>query len=110
MQKPSLKVYGYIEPVSEALYAALQTVLSSAFVPQEALSFSAPGLSFSYEGEYFPLEEVLTCMAPLLDGAAQGKLDYIDMEAWTLTRHFFQNGRVVVRSASLNHVMDSCQK
>ncbi len=110
MQKPSLKVYGYVEPASGVMYETLQKVLASAFVPPEALSFSPPSLFFSYEGEYFPLEEVLTCMAPLLDGAAQGKLDYIDMEAWTLTRHFFQNGRIVIRSASLNHVMDSCQK
>ncbi len=110
MRGPALKVYGYLEPVPEALYVAVKNALTAGFVPEDALLYSPPCLSFAYEGEYFPLEDVLACIEPMLDGSARGKLDYIDMEAWQLTRHFFQNGHIVVRSAGLNHVMDSCQK
>ena len=43
----------------------------------------------SFEGVFFPLDDVLDALRPLLCAESSGKIDLIDMEAWTLTRAAF---------------------
>ena len=60
-------------------------------------------LVFSYEGLAFPLDEVLEA---LRGESLTGKLDFLDLEAWTLTRHFWDKGRVTVRKGGLNAALE----
>ncbi len=49
-------------------------------------------LRICFEGIYFPVEETLECITKHLHTTSQGKLDIIDLEAWTLTPHYI-NGK-----------------
>ena len=61
----------------------------------------------TFEGMYFPSEEVLTAFATHLPEQAKGKMDVLDLEAWTLTRHIWEEGTFQSSPPrSLNHVMD----
>ena len=60
----------------------------------------------SFEGVYFPVDEVLAALARHLRPEHQGKLDVLDLENWRLTRHLFDQGRIRSSSAPLNNVLD----
>ena len=63
-------------------------------------------LRISWEGLYFPLEEVLCALSATLAQNAEGKLDYLDLEAWTLTRCIPGADGFHTTTRSLNHVLD----
>lgn len=69
------------------------------------LSLAGNLLNIAYEGCYFPVEEFLAALKPELEAASQGKLDYIDMEKWTLTRYTFNGGLVTFSTRGLNDVL-----
>ena len=60
----------------------------------------------SFEGTYFPLDDVLAALTAHLRAEHLGKLDVLDLEGWRLIRHTFAQGRVDVHSAPLNNVLD----
>lgn len=101
-----VKVYGYLRPCSEnelpPLCAALR-VLGEA--GPETLRLSGDLLNISYEGTYFPIEDFLSALSPLLSADRKGKIDYIDMEGWTLTRYSFENGFITTAKGDLNNVL-----
>ena len=59
----------------------------------------------SFEGVFFPLDDVLDALRPLLCAESSGKIDLIDMEAWTLTRAAFSGTEITVKTVGLNHVL-----
>lgn len=104
-----LKVYGHIYPADTTMYAALETACASALADADdvpLLERDGDMVRISFEGTYFPLEDVLAVVEERLRPEHKGKLDVLDMEGWQLIRHTFENGRIVRRSASLNHVLD----
>lgn len=106
MQRDIVKVYGYLTPCEPDWLPGLKKALR--FLGEEAdgaLCFSGGLLNISYEGVYFPLEEFLEVLAPLLTAQSRGKLDYIDMEAWRLTRYNFENGFITSSARDLNDVL-----
>lgn len=108
-RRPLLKVYGHIYPADEDLRAALAEACADALPDGDSgvplLEFAGDMIRISFEGAYFPVEDVLRAVEPHLTPARKGKLDVLDMEAWRLTRHAFEAGRIVSRSAPLNHVL-----
>lgn len=107
MKTAMVKVYGYLRPCPQSampqLLAALRLMGGEA---ADALTLEGDLLNVGYEGVFFPVEDFLQALAPLLDTASAGKLDYMDMEAWTLTRYSFENGFITSASRPLNHVLD----
>ncbi len=103
-----VKVYAHVWPVHQQLYTVWQELLpqSSVMDAEEMLCYEGDMLKLSYEGIYFPLDDFLESLHPFLHKESQGKLDYIDLEAWKLTRHKIQGKELVVSSASLNNVLD----
>lgn len=103
-----VKVYGAFHPVSRDCYDALNAAGADAIGHEDAWLFYEDGmLRFSFEGLYFPLEDVLEALRLTLPKEAEGKLDYLDLEAWTLTRHQLTLGAVFnVSTRSLNNILD----
>jgi len=108
-RQPLLKVYGHIYPADEALYAALANACADALPDNDdipVLERDGDMARISFEGTYFPLDEVLLALTTHIQPAHKGKLDVLDMEAWRLTRHIFTQGRIESHSAPLNNVLD----
>ena len=108
-RQPLLKVYGHIYPVDEPLYAALEHACADA-MPDEndlpVLELDGDMARISFEGTYFPLDDVLAALTAHLRAEHLGKLDVLDLEGWRLTRHTFAQGQIDVHSAPLNNVLD----
>ncbi|MCH5276745.1 MAG: hypothetical protein J1E80_02800 [Desulfovibrionaceae bacterium] len=109
MRPVFVKVYGSLHPAGRAALAAVSSVLADWYIP-EAVELKGDLLRISHEGEYFPVEDVVDVLRPLLSETCEGKLDYLDLEAWSLRRFFFRHGRVSERTASLDRALESCAK
>ena len=90
-----------------SLTDAVNAVLDSWYV-EGAAELAGDLLRISHEGEYFPAEDVVNVLTPFLRQESRGRLDEIDLEAWTLRRWFFDYGRVMLRKASLDQALESC--
>ncbi len=101
-----IKVYGHIWPSTEQFYQALLPQIPTLEQMDEALELDGDLLRISFEGMYFPLEDVLPIIQSFLNNDSQGKLDYIDLEEWTLTRHSINGVNINTTCRSLNDVMD----
>lgn len=106
---PLLKVYGHVYPVNAAFYAALEQACADAMPDEDdipVLELDGDMARISFEGAYFPVDDVLATLAAHLRPEHQGKLDVLDMEGWRLFRHTFTDGRIESHSAPLNNVLD----
>lgn len=108
MRDPLVKAYGHVYPVGAPLEDALRAALREALPDNDdvpLLERDGDMLRISFEGGYFPEEEVVSVLrtAP---GRTLGKLDVLDLENWRLTRHAFRDGRLHTSAAPLNNVLD----
>lgn len=87
MRSVLVKAYGSLHPADEAALSAVSGVLEDWYLP-DAVELKGDLLRISHEGEYFPAEDVVDALRPFLTEASEGKLDYLDLEAWTLRRFF----------------------
>lgn len=103
-----VKVYGAFYPAGTDCLAAVREAGRDAVGHEEPWLFGEDGMvRISFEGVYFPLDETLAALERTLPDNAEGRLDYLDLEAWTLTRHVLAPGRAIdVATRSLNHVLD----
>ncbi|MBQ7585486.1 MAG: hypothetical protein IJU40_04470 [Desulfovibrionaceae bacterium] len=106
-----LKVYGNIFPASKTLEDDLSLALESAII--DTISLDVPLielekdlLRISFEGSYFPEEEVISVIQKHLTQEQQGKLDFLDIAAWHMRRYIFNKGQIEKRETSLNQVLD----
>jgi len=107
------KVYAAFSPAgAEALRSVEQAGARALGHEEQWLFLEGDLLRISWEGVYFPLEEALCALGDSLPLTAEGRLDYLDIEAWTLTRFIFtvdsQAGKGVFSSStrSLNQVLE----
>ena len=74
-------------------------------------------LTIAFEGVYFPIDDFMQVFEGENSLASlniqndnllllSGKIDYIDLESWSLSRTVFANGVSKKSQASLNHVLD----
>ena len=112
-----IKAYGAFHPVGKDCLLAVRHAGSAAIASSDMPEIS-PGencpwlrledglLRISFEGLCFPAEDVLAALAATLPGHAEGKLDILDMEAWTLTRHQWTHEGFQTSGRGLNEVLD----
>ena len=106
------KAYAALAPagpeLAERLCSAVADAQRAGFCPgaepEDIIALQGDTLFISYEGMAFPLEDVV---AALEGPKLTGKLDFLDLEAWTLTRHLWKEGRLTVRKGDLNAAMES---
>lgn len=105
-----LKIYGHLWPADRELLHALEAlsgqILGRADSDIPLFELEGDLVRISFEGSFFPVDEVLEVIRRHLNTASKGKLDVLDLDAWTLTRHVFAGEGVTTSSASLNHVLD----
>ena len=105
------KVYAGFSPAHETCRLAVEDAGKTALgtdIPW--LFLKGDILQIAWEGVYFPLDEVLQALNTCLPPEAEGKIDFLDMEGWTLTRHVLLPGKTADRfsiaTRCLNHVLD----
>ena len=110
-KSPLLKVYGHLWPVDTQLCINLEEICREALpVPDSGTPpvFYQDGdlARISFEGIYFPLDDLLELIAKVQDKRMQGKLDLLDLENWRLVRHIVKDGSISCLRAPLNNVLD----
>lgn len=105
MRTDPVNVFGHLTPASPAMLEAARAVLTSWQLEAE-LSLEGDVLRLAFEGVYFPGEELRDALQPELQRECGGKIDVIDRESWTLTRHLCTNGTWHTFTVGLNHVLD----
>lgn len=107
MRPVMVKVYGFLYPACPELITELNAIIAPLMgdVPS-VFTLSDSLLNISFEGDFFPEQDVLNCLIQNLTTASRGKLDYIDMEAWELIRHEFSGSAVTSGKRSLNNVLE----
>ncbi len=104
-----IKVYGNLYPVPEECYTQCEQVLQAWQIDNrdEILFYEKDMIRFSFEGVHFPCDEIVEILKDFHNSSTEGKLDCIDVEEWTLTRHFFtKNQAHRANTASLNHALE----
>ena len=108
------KAYASFFPAHETCRLAVEEIGTAALGTDMPWLFLEGGmLRIEWEGIYFPLDAMLQTLSASLPPDAEGKLDYLDLEAWTLTRHMLSPGikegrrdRFRIITHSLNHILD----
>ena len=122
------------EEVREALEARLQDMQANGPAP-DVLTFAGNGEptahprfagiiddTLALRDRYFPKAkvsvlsnstmlfrpEVVEALKPFLCDESEGKLDILDLEAWTLHRYFFAYGRLRDHTATLDKALEAC--
>ncbi len=106
-----LKVYAAFAPATQEDFQKLSKACSSCIAAEDDhdpfVTFLNGMLRISFEGIYFPLDDVEPVIQDLAKNKAAGKMDVLDMENWRMTRYQAKgDGRLEIRSAPLNSVMD----
>ena len=104
MREEPCKTYGHLFPADRHIADAVDAVLSHWNIP-ECTELEGDIFRISFEGVFFPLDDVLEALRPLLCTESSGKIDLIDMEGWTLTRAAFSGTDIAVKTVGLNHVL-----
>ncbi|MBR4741344.1 MAG: hypothetical protein IK079_00380, partial [Desulfovibrio sp.] len=91
------------EDLAQALSCAICDPIS-ADIP--LLERESDMLRISFEGSYFPLDEVLAVFKAHLLPNHKGKLDVLDLDGWRITRFQFLSGHLSEKNNSLNSVLD----
>ncbi len=107
MRQVLIKIYADFTPADATCRDAVAKAGESALGCDEPWLFLEKGmLRISFEGIYFPLDDVLHALTGSLPANATGKLDQLDLEAWLLTRHILTRGAFQIASRSLNQVLE----
>ena len=108
MRPVIIKAYGGFSPATSETLEAVQAVLRDWFIEEEAAELKGDLLSIGYEGDAFPDEDIVEALKPFFCEKTWGKLDYIDLEAWTLRRYTFTGGQLGDHTATLDKALDPC--
>ena len=103
MRPVIIKAYGGFSPATEETLEAVQAVLRDWFIEEDAAELKGDLLSIGYEGDAFPDEDMVEALKPFFCEKTWGKLDYIDLEAWTLRRYTFTGGQLSDHTATLDN-------
>lgn len=110
MRQVLVKVYAAFCPAGPKSALALRVACAGAVGEGQEdgdwLALDGDMLRLGFEGLYFPLEEALEALLATLPPQAEGKLDYLDLEAWTLSRCLFERGAFKRSTRDLNQVLD----
>lgn len=97
-----VKVYGSIHPAGIELAKRLEIILGD---DDDVVEVDGDMVRISYEGVYFPIDEVLEIIQEYLTDESSGRIDYINMDGWRLHRHMIEGTSINEKSNCLNNVL-----
>lgn len=102
-----LKIYGHIYPATSIMFTELEKIAKQAMpVPDcSVINIKDNLLTISFEGIWFPADEMIKTIQTHLKPEQTGKLDIIDIDAWMLTRYQIHDSSITHSSAHLNNVL-----
>ena len=108
MRQEPCKAYGNLHPANERILRALEAVFDTwgLAVDLELAGSDGALLRLSFEGVFFPEDDVVNAIRPFLTPQSTGKLDIINVEDWTLTRYMFDAGQLHRGQRDLNQVLE----
>jgi hypothetical protein len=108
MERILVKVYAGLHPADAACVEAVRQAGDGALHDSgEAWLFHEDDvLRISFEGLYFPEDEVIAAFEAWLPAHAQGKMDVLDMEGWELRRYAREGGTFRLSRRGLNQVLE----
>lgn len=101
MRKQDIEVNVSVKGVSEEGFKKIED--SFDFLTAE---YGNGRMHLEFEGVYFFIDELLEMITEFTESALDGVVDYIDREAWTMTRYRWQSGRLEVKEINLNDVLE----
>ena len=104
MRTEPCKAYGNVVPASPALRDAVCAVCAD-WGLADCVELEGDILRISFEGVFFPQEDVVEAIRPYLTGESSGRLDVFDLEGWRMTRATFAGTEVRLASSGLNDVL-----
>lgn len=107
MYQVFMKVYGAFHPTDQRVDTALLSLQPQIMGDSAWFYRTNDMINISYEGIWFPVDDALDLLTKNLSPESTGKLDVLDLDAWTLTRHQWQGGQFQSSPArDLNSVLD----
>jgi hypothetical protein len=108
MARTLVKIYATFSPADDSVLSTVEQAGQTAAGQDDPwLSLEDATLRLAWEGVYFPLEEVLQALEGALGKDAQGRLDYLDLENWTITRYILrENAFSAPARRGLNQVLE----
>ncbi|MCT4628208.1 hypothetical protein [Halodesulfovibrio sp.] len=104
MEHILIKVYGSISNANAELFNAALGVVEEQ--DENAVELDGTFFTISFEGIYFMIDDFIAAIKPHLTRECSGRIDYIDVDDWSLTRFWIEGGLITHSTADLNHVMD----
>ena len=103
-----VKVYAGLHPTDAACVDAVRRAGAEALHDsgEDWLVHDRDLLRISFEGLYFPEDEVIAALDACLPMQAQGKLDVIDMEGWELRRYMREDGAFRLLRRDLDQILE----
>ncbi|QLA15116.1 hypothetical protein [Desulfolutivibrio sulfoxidireducens] len=95
------RVYGRIRGIGREVAA-----LVAAEAPFDTVEMEADGISFEHEGRFVDAREFVARAVGFLPEGAEGDVDVIDNEAWTITRYALRGGAFEVTRHGLDDVLE----
>lgn len=102
-----MKVYGAFHPVPDEVDKALLELQPLVMGTEEFFFRVNDMINIVYEGIWFPVDDALEALTRTLPHEAVGKMDVIDLDNWTLTRHQWSGGIFhASQPRDLNFILD----
>lgn len=107
MSQPILiKVYASLWPATANLEMQLVKATRAALPAAPEIELADSLLTISFEGIFFPLDDLIAEIEQYAFPGLQGKIDALDIENWVLRRYLVEDGEVCCHVAPLNNVLD----
>jgi hypothetical protein len=109
MKRILVKVYAGLHPADGVCADSVRQAAAAA-MPNSGdpwLFHEGDLLRISFEGLYFPEDEVSAALAACLPAQARGRVDVLDLEGWELRRYAREYGSFRLSRRGLNEVLDS---
>ncbi len=101
MAQHAIRVYGHVAGLTRDVFDALDRDFGF-----QVFEFDGDELSLEFEGAWFFLDEFLEALAPQLPEGAQGRVDCIDHDEWTMRRVRIEGGQLSEKIVDLNDVLE----
>ena len=101
MRNAAIRVYASITGLSPEQAEALEEEYDFS-----DSRFQDESLELEYEGLFFPIDDFVDSVMELLPPEAEARIDYIDNDDWTITRHTLSDGELTTAHRNIDDMLE----